>query len=95
MERSIVVENHCKSNVNTVSKSDGPFIWIDSISIDLVSVRISVMLESMSIFLYVRCGFGAPLNIISHVSNSHCIITLRVFWFPSGFWLSFYLQPLI
>ncbi|XP_023914131.1 protein EMBRYONIC FLOWER 1 [Quercus suber] len=40
MERSIVVEeNHCKSNVNTVSKSDGPFIQIDSISIDLVSAK--------------------------------------------------------
>ena len=53
MERSIVVEeNHYKSNVNTVSKSDGPFIWIESISIDLVSVRIRVMLESVSIFLY-------------------------------------------
>ena len=53
MERSIVVEeNHCKSNVNTVSKSDGPFIRIDSISIDLVSVRIRVMLGSVSIFLY-------------------------------------------
>ena len=53
MERSIVVEeNHCKSNVDTVLKSDGPFIWIDSISIDLVSGRIRVMLESVSIFLY-------------------------------------------
>ena len=40
MERSIVVEeNHCKSNVNPVSKSDGPFIQIDSISIDLVSAK--------------------------------------------------------
>nr|POF13400.1 hypothetical protein CFP56_38429 [Quercus suber] len=40
MERSIVVEeNHCKSNVNTVSKSDGPFIQIDSMSIDLVSAK--------------------------------------------------------
>lgn len=35
----MVEENHCKSNVNTVSKSDGPFIQIDSISIDLVSAK--------------------------------------------------------
>uniref|UniRef100_A0A7N2KNE5 Uncharacterized protein n=1 Tax=Quercus lobata TaxID=97700 RepID=A0A7N2KNE5_QUELO len=40
MERRIMVEgNHCKSNVNIVSKSDGPFIQIDSISIDLVSAK--------------------------------------------------------
>ena len=40
MERSIMVEeNHCKSNVNTVSKSDGSFIQINPISIDLVSTK--------------------------------------------------------
>lgn len=40
MERSIVVDgSHCKSNSNTVSKSEGSFIQIDSISIDLVSAK--------------------------------------------------------
>lgn len=40
MERSIVVEeDHCKSNCNTASKSEGSFIQIDSISIDLVSAK--------------------------------------------------------
>lgn len=40
MESSIVVEGSpCKSNSNTVSKSEGSFIQIDSISIDLVSAK--------------------------------------------------------
>jgi hypothetical protein len=40
MERSIVVEgSHCKSKSNTISKSEGSFIQIDSISIDLVSAK--------------------------------------------------------
>lgn len=38
MESSIALEgSHCKSNSNTVSKANGSFIQIDSISIDLVS----------------------------------------------------------
>nr|POE50898.1 hypothetical protein CFP56_31903 [Quercus suber] len=69
MERSIVVEeNHCKSNVNTVSKSDGPFIQIDSISIDLVSVRIRVLESVYAALVLLR-------NIISHdLINSYVII---------------------
>lgn len=40
MERSIVEEeNLYKSNSNTVSKSEGSFIQIDSISIDLGTAK--------------------------------------------------------